>query len=160
MNSFFPLVYLTLIIIFLFIILIFVLAEIFSIQILQKQIKALKIKIDLRQASLDTYTSLGQIFLQKQRYSDAIEIYRKCLLKWNKNDKVGLVHIYMAISLAYSKLTIFDFAQIYLEQSIFNVPTCILALNNIVYIYKQRSFYKKYIETLIYIDKLTLKNNK
>ena len=154
MNFLFPLFYLIIIVIFLLLILIVVIKEIFSLQNLQKQVNKLKITINLNQASLITYLNLGQIYLKKQLYSNTIEIYRKCILKWNKDDKIGLAYLQMIISFAYSKLALFDFAQISLEQSIFNVPTYIVALNNIIYIYERRYLQKKYIETLIYTNSL------
>ena len=156
MNLFFPIFYIILILTFLSIILRLVLLQIFSIQTLQKQLINLKFKIELNQASLDTYLELGKIFLKKQLYPNAIEIYKKCLIKWDKNDKVGLAHLYTAISFAYSKVTLFDFAQIYLEQAIFNAPNFITALDNLAYIYKQRRLFKKYIETSIHINSFKL----
>lgn len=155
MNLLFPLLYLSIVLIFLIIILRLVLVQIFSIQILQKQLNTIKIAINLNQASIETYLNLGEICLKKQLYSNAIEIYRKCLLRWDKNDKIGLAHLYTAVSFAYSKLAIFDFAQIYLEQAISNAPNCLAALKNATYIYKKRRLFKKSIETSIYLNELT-----
>lgn len=158
LNLFFPLLYLNIVILFLSIILILVLGQIFSIQTLQKQLGILKIQINLNQASLDTYLDLGQIFLKKQMYSNAIEIYRKCLVKWDRNDKIGLAHLYIVISSIYSRLALFDIAQTYLEKAIFNIPTCITTLKNLTYIYRKRNLFKKYIEINTHIELLMSKS--
>jgi len=150
MNIFFPLFYISIILIFLLILFRLVLKQILFTKKLQKQINRVKITIDLNQASLETYLNLGQIYLKKQIYNDAIEIFRKCLLKWDKNDKIGLSYLYIGISFAYSKLNLFDIAQSYLEQAIFNVPTSRITLNNLIYIYKQRNLVKKCIEISLY----------
>ena len=157
MNLLFPLFYLTLILIFLLFILRLILTQIFFTKNLQKQINEIIITIKLNQASLKTYLNLGQIYLKKQIYPNAIEIFRKCLLKWNKNDKIGLCYLYTTISFTYSKLNLLEFAQIYLEQAIYNNSTSLTTLNNLAYIYKQRNLTKKYIEILLYKDLLRVK---
>ena len=97
--------------------------------------------------------NLAKIFFKKYLYSDAIEIFRKCLLNWDKNDKIGLHHLYTLISFAYLQLTFFDFAQLYLEQAIFTSPNSITAVNNLLYSYKQRYLPKKYFELISYFQK-------
>jgi tetratricopeptide (TPR) repeat protein len=154
MNLFFPLFYLILILIFLLTILRFVIAEIFLIQKLKKQLNIIKTNIDYKQATTNTYLNLGQIYLKKKQYKNAIELFRKCLLRWDKNDTLGLSHLYTSISFVYCQLNFFDFAQYYLEESIFNV-VYFKALYNLEYIYRKRGLTKKSIEINI-----LLKNNK
>ena len=158
MNIFFPLFYIGIILVFLMALLRLILKQIFFTKKIQKQINRVKIAIDLYQASLTTYLNLGQIYLKKQIYSDAIEIFRKCLLKWDKNDKIGLCYLYTGISFAYSKLNFFDIAQCYLEQAIFNLPTCRITLNNLLYIYKQRNLVKKCVEISLHTSRTESKN--
>ena len=79
MNLIFPLFYLVLILIFLIIILRFILLEIFPTQNLRKQLNRLTISISLNDSLLDIYLELGEIYLKRQKYSEAIEIFRKFL---------------------------------------------------------------------------------
>lgn len=151
MNLFFPLFYLILILIFLLTILKFVIREIFLIQQLKKQLNIIKINIDSKRASTNTYLSLGQIYLKKKQYKNAIELFRKCLLRWDKNDILGLSHLYTSISFVYCRLNFFDFAQYYLEEVIFNV-IYFKALYNLEYIYRKRGLTKKSIEINILLN--------
>ena len=74
MNLIFPVFYLVLILIFLIIILRFVLLEIFPTQNLQKQLNRLTISISLNNSLLDIYLDLGEIYLKKQKYSEAKDL--------------------------------------------------------------------------------------
>ena len=152
MNLIFPVFYLVLILIFLIIILRFVLLEIFPTQNLQKQLNRLTISISLNNSLLDIYLDLGEIYLKKQKYSEAIEIFRKCLQKWNKQDKVGLSHLYTVIGFSYWKLNFCEFAQFYLENAILTGSNYKVALNNLGYIYESRNLLKKYIVISKYKD--------
>ena len=154
MNLFFPLFYLLLILIFLSVILKLVIEQIFLILKLKKQVKIIRSRITLNNASTTTYLSLGKIYLTKQSYKNAIEIFQKCLKIWDKNDKLGLSHLYTLISLIYTKINLFEFAQFYLEEAIFNIKTSKTNLNNLKYIYQRRRLTKKYTETTFYINSL------
>lgn len=150
MSFFPPLFYLVSIFSFLSVILTFIIRQTFSIQLLNDQLKITKQEIKLNQISQSRYLTLGQIYLKKQLYDNALKIFQKCLVRWNRNDKLGLIYLYTTISFIYLKLNFQDFAQFYLEQAVFTSPTFSITLNNLIYLYQQRNLRKKYIEIFIY----------
>lgn len=122
----------------------------FQIQLKQKLERNLT---DLRQQTTqntDSYESqfkLGQIYLRKKLYSKAIEEFRECFTKWDKNDRLGLASLLNTLGFTYYQLKEFNIAVYYYKTALTLAPDYFTSLSNLAYLYQQQGQLQELNET-------------
>jgi superkiller protein 3 len=89
-------------------------------ELLNEAIKPLKQAIDVKQDYTNAYSLLAGIYLEQQKYEDAIEQYKKVLLYETKESNKG--SIYSIIGFAYTQLGRYDEALNYLKRAVELAP--------------------------------------
>jgi tetratricopeptide (TPR) repeat protein len=143
MHSIFPLFYSFVLFSSLFFICLYLLGQLRMTQKVEKRISILENKLQINEKLSDNFYKLGQIYLQKNLYEKAINLFRQSLEDWDLNDKIGLGSLYNTLGSTYFKLKQYEYAKYYYLQAIKLLPDYTLALTNLGLIYEIN---KKYLE--------------
>jgi tetratricopeptide (TPR) repeat protein len=141
MRSFFPLLYSFILFISLTSIFFYFIGQILVTQKVEKQILLLEGKLQTNSKISDNNYKLGQIYLRKNFYEKAVNLFRNALKYWDKNDKIGLGSLYNTLGFTYFRLKQYDYAKYYYLQAIKLLPDYTLALTNLGLIYETQKMY-------------------
>lgn len=147
MNFIFPLIYsistFTLLIFLAF----YVFGQVRLTQKVEKKINSLQKRLKNKPTSYEDHYKLGQLFLRKKLYNKAIVCFRKSLLYWNPNDKIGLGSLYNTLGFTYFTLKNYKYAIYYYKQAVVLLSDYLLALNNLGFTYEKIQDYEKAYQT-------------
>lgn len=143
MNLIFPLIYSTIIFIVLLILTIYLFGQIQLTQKVEKRIENLQKQIQVNSINYENNYKLGQIFLRKKLYDQAILYFQQALKGWNSQDKLGLGSLYNTLGFTYFTLKNYFFAIYYYKCAINLLPDYFLALNNLSFTYEKVQNYDK-----------------
>ena len=164
MNSFLPIIYLTIVTSILIVLIVFLFRQILQKKEIEQTLSNLQSKIRANNADNLDYYSLGIIYLSKKLFDQAILQFRCALKNWDQNDKEGLANVYNTIGFTYSETNQYDLAIYYYTESLKCLPNYITALNNLAYAYEKKQMPEKAIETykqvLLYDNKNTIAQEK
>jgi tetratricopeptide (TPR) repeat protein len=141
MHSIFPLFYSAILFFSLVFICFYVLGQLRMTQKVERRISVLENKLKTNQKLSDNFYKLGQIYLQKNLYDKAINLFRQSLERWDLNDKIGLGSLYNTLGFTYFKLKQYEYAKYYYLQAIKLLPDYTLALTNLALIYEINKMY-------------------
>jgi tetratricopeptide (TPR) repeat protein len=156
-NLILPLLYSLLVFISVFFVCIYLIGQIQMTQKVEKRILRLENRIQMNEQFSNNFYKLGQLYLRKNFYEKAITLFRKSLVNWDRNDKIGLGSLYNTLGFTYFQLKEYDYAKYYYLQAIKLLPDYTLALTNLGLIYE---LHKMYLEAYdIYKIVLTYEEN-
>jgi tetratricopeptide (TPR) repeat protein len=125
----------------------------------EQKFKILQNRITFEKDSYEDFYKLGQLYLRKKIYSNAIDVFRQALKCWDWNDQIGLGSLYNTIGFMYYTLKEYDYAIYYYKQALYLIPDYTLALTNLAVTYEKL----KLFETSYHVYKKVLQydaNNK
>nr|YP_011007359.1 hypothetical protein V2495_pgp021 [Scytothamnus australis]WAM64788.1 hypothetical protein [Scytothamnus australis] len=137
MNSLFPLVYSLILFFFLFLISFYLVKQISNTQNMEKKIFKLEQITKKSDSSYETFYTLGQLYLKKKLFYKSILLFRRSLLAWDINDKIGLGSLYNTIGFTYFTLKQYSLAVYYYKIAIRIIPDYTLAITNLAYTYEK-----------------------
>ena len=141
MQSIFPLLYSFILFLSFIIIFLYLLGQLRMRQKVEKRIIILEDKLQTDQRFSNNFYRLGQIYLRKNFYEKAINLFRQSLDDWDINDKIGLGSLYNTLGFTYFKLKQYEYAKYYYLQAIKLLPDYTLALTNLGLIYETNKMY-------------------
>lgn len=141
MDSIFPLIYSFILFISLIIICFYVAGQVRMTQKVEKRLTIIENQLQTDPRFSDNFYKLGQIYLQKNFYEKAINLFRQALKNWDINDKIGLGSLYNTLGFTYFKLKQYEYAKYYYLQAIKLLPDYTLALTNLGLIYEIKKMY-------------------
>lgn len=112
-------------------------------QKIEKRIFILERKLQMNEHLSNNFYKLGQIYLQKNFYKKAISLFRKSLVNWDSNDKIGLGSLYNTLGFTYFQLKEYDYSKYYYLQAINLLPDYTLALTNLGLIYETNKMFRE-----------------
>jgi tetratricopeptide (TPR) repeat protein len=142
-NFIIPFLYSLILFFFVLCISIYLIGQIKLTQKVEKRIFILECKLQKNENLSNNFYKLGQIYLRKNFYEKAISLFRKSLLNWDSNDKIGLGSLYNTLGFTYFQLKEYDYAKYYYLQAINLLPDYILALTNLGLIYETTKMYRE-----------------
>lgn len=147
MNSFFPLIYSSILFLSLITLCFYLVGLLKMTQTVEKRITVLETRLQLNNRSSDNFYKLGQIYLRKKIYDKAINLFRQALKHWDDNDKIGLGSLYNTLGFTYFKIKEYEQAIYYYTQAIKLLPDYTLALTNLALVYENKQMYKEAFKT-------------
>lgn len=147
MQLIFPLLYSSILFISLIILCVYLLGQLQMIQKVEKRRISLEIKLKTNQNFYENFYKLGQIYLRKNFYEKAINLFRHSLKTWDQNDKIGLGSLYNTLGFTYFKLKQYKYATYYYLEAIKLLPDYTLALTNLGLIYETSKMYTEAYNT-------------
>ena len=120
---------------------IYLIGQIKMTQKVEKRILVLENKLQMNQHLSNNSYKLGQIYLRKNFYDKAINLFRESLVNWDVNDKIGLGSLYNTLGFTYFRLKNYDYSKYYYLQAIRLLPDYLLALTNLGLIYETNKMY-------------------
>lgn len=147
MNSFFPLIYSSILFLSLITICFYLVGLLKMTQTVEKRITTLETRLQINDRSSDNFYKLGQIYLRKKIYDKAINLFRQALKYWDVNDKIGLGSLYNTLGFTYFKIKEYEQATYYYTQAIKLLPDYTLALTNLALVYENKQMYKEALKT-------------
>lgn len=119
-------------------------------QTIDQKVSSLENLLKEPNPSYEDFFRLGQLYLQKKDYNEAIKQFYLSLRIWNKNDKVGLACLYNTLGVTYFNIKEYKLAVYYYTQAINLFPNYLKVLNNLAFLYEEtkqkinaRSIYKQ-----------------
>lgn len=156
MYTIFPLIYSCILFISLTFIGFYLLGQLQMTKKVEKRLFILENKVQTNTKSSHNLYKLGQIYLNKKIYEKAITLFRKALLYWNPDDKIGLGSLYNTLGFTYFKLKRYEEAIYYYTQALKLLPDYTLALTNLGLVYEHKLMYKEAYQT--YFNALKYEN--
>lgn len=141
MHSIFPLLYSFILFISLIFIFFYIVGQLRMTQKVEKRLTIIENQLQTDQRFSDNFYKLGQIYLQKNFYEKAINLFRQSLKDWDLNDKIGLGSLYNTLGFTYFKLKEYEYAKYYYLEAIKLLPDYTLALTNLGLIYEINKMY-------------------
>ena len=154
MNFIFPFLYATILFVSLSIIGSYLVGLLQMTQKVEQRISVYERRLQLNQNPSETSFKLGQLYLRKKLYPQAITLFRKSLTLWNLNDEIGLGSLYNTLGFTYFKLKQYEHAVYYYNHAINLLPDYTLARTNLALVYETNQMYQEacniYASVLIY----------
>lgn len=158
MQSIFPLFYSFILFLSLIILSFYLLGQLRMTQKVEKRRVSLESKLKTNERFYDNFYKLGQIYLRKNFYEKAINLFRQSLKNWDKNDKIGLGSLYNTLGFTYFKLKQYKYAIYYYVQAIKLLPDYTLALTNLGLVYETNKMYTEAYNTYAKVLNYEIKN--
>ena len=122
-------------------------------QQLENNLDKFRSKKIAKNSSYENLFKLGQLYLRKKIYNKAIEEFRACFRKWDKNDKLGIASLFNTLGFTYYQLKEHEIAVYYYKIALMVTPDYVTSLTNLAYLYQNQnqvselqSVYKKLLE--------------
>lgn len=144
MKSFtLPLFYFLILFIILLIALYFIGKQIYLTQNFEQILKTLKNRTNLSKNSSEDFYKLGQLYLRKKNYTNAILALQRSLKCWDFNDILGLASLYNTIGFMYFTLKDYDYSIYYYRKALYLVPDYQITLLNLAVTYEKLNMFKE-----------------
>lgn len=158
MNSFFPLVYSSILFLSLSTVCFYLFGQLRMTQKVESRLSMLEKRLQTNQNLSNNFYKLGQLYLRKKTYEKAINLFRNSLTYWDFNDQIGLGSLYNTLGFTYYKLKQYEHAVYYYRQAIRLLPDYTLALTNLGIVYERQKLYKEAYITYAKVLKYDFKN--
>ena len=116
-------------------------------QNLENSLNSIQKKKNLDDKAYENQFKLGQIYLRKKMYNRAIEEFRECFTKWDKNDRLGLASLLNTLGFTYYQLKEYRIAIYYYQTALNLTPDYFTSLTNLAYLYQKQGKIQKLNET-------------
>ena len=130
--------YLLLVFLILFGSALFLALQIHLTQKLAKNVNIFRSKKNSENESYQISFKLGQIYLRRGNYTQAIEEFRACLIECDRNDRLAIVSLLNTLGFTYNQLCEYDLALQYYSTALLLEPGYITCQNNLAYLYRNR----------------------
>lgn len=141
----------------------FLFKQIYLTQKFEQILKTLKNRTTLNENSYEDCYKLGQLYLRKKNYTNAIIFFQRCLKCWDLNDIIGLSSLYNTIGFMYFNLKDYDYAIYYYKKALYLLPDYRVTLINLAVTYENLQMFKKayylYLKVLDYYPNNKIANS-
>jgi tetratricopeptide (TPR) repeat protein len=107
-------------------------------QKLEKNVNIFRSKKNSKSESYKNSFKLGQIYLRKKIYTQAIEEFRACLIQCDRNDRLAIASLLNTLGFTYNQLGEYNLALQYYSTALLLEPGYITCQNNVAYVYANR----------------------